>query len=499
MSRFVRFGGRFELTATGDIDFYPMFAELYLTFTKEAWGVVMPTGIATNESNKVFFSKLIDENRLISLYSFENEERIFQIHHSFKFCLLTAGCASNSSRTISGGFYLRRMDHLLDPNRIYTLKTEDFAKLNPNTKTCPVFRTRRDALLTTKIYNNAEVIFNETTGANPWKVRISNLMHMSHDSDAFKTLSQLKSENATRDKNTFRTEAGITYVPVYEGKMIGLYNHHFASWPADESRPTTIPNTPEIELKNSYSHVEPWYWTPISEVISKLEKRDSNGNLIWKWTHPWLLCYRTITNATTERTFISSIIPMPQGAGNSLIYLMIDDVVLCTIAQGLVSSIVFDYVARQKLGGTNMNNYITKQLPVLSLDRIPHSLIFPIIKRVAYLCYFNHDLDGWAHELCVNLTSEQQAEVPELITQNPYVYDPTKRARVQAEIDAIFAHLYGINTDDLKYILDPEDICGHGSINETFRVLKENEIRQYGEYRTKRLVMDAWYKFGYDK
>lgn len=67
-----------------------------------------------------------------------------------------------------------------------------------------------------------------------------------------------------------------------------------------------------------------------------------------------------------------------------------------------------------------------------------------------------------------------------------------------AELDAIFAHLYGLNTEDIRYILDPEDVCGKGCINETFRVLKDNEIRQYGEYRTKRLVLETWNKFGYN-
>ena len=77
------------------------------------------------------------------------------------------------------------------------------------------------------------------------------------------------------------------------------------------------------------------------------------------------------------------------------------------------------------------------------------------------------------------------------------IKNPERRAVLQAELDAIFAHLYGLDTD-LRYILDPEDICGKGCINETFRVLKENELRQYGEYRTKRLVLEAWNKFGFN-
>ena len=160
LSRFVRLAGRFDLTATGDIDLYPMFAELCLSFSKEAWGLVMPTGIAVNDSNKAFFSKLIDENRLVSLYDFENREALFDIHRMFKFCLITAGKAQTEPRTVSGGFYLTRLDHLLDPRRIYTLQTSDFARLNPNTKTCPVFRTSRDAKLTAKIYRNSTILYN---------------------------------------------------------------------------------------------------------------------------------------------------------------------------------------------------------------------------------------------------------------------------------------------------------------------------------------------------
>ena len=66
---------------------------------------------------------------------------------------------------------------------------------------------------------------------------------------------------------------------------------------------------------------------------------------------------------------------------------------------------------------------------------------------------------------------------------------------MQFEPDAIIDHLYGL----MRYILDPEDVCGPGCVNETFRVLKDNEIRQYGEYRTKRLVMDAGSRFIFDR
>lgn len=317
LSRFVRLAGRFDLTATGDIDLYPMFAELCLSFSKEAWGLVMPTGIAVNDSNKAFFSKLIDENRLVSLYDFENREALFDIHRMFKFCLITAGKAQAEPRTVSGGFYLTRLDHLLDPRRIYTLQTSDFARLNPNTKTCPVFRTSRDAKLTAKIYRNSTILYNEITGENPWNVKFSRMLDMSNDSYLFRTYAQLTAQGATLNGNTFTTVDGETYVPLYEGKMIWHYNHHYGTWPTEGERPNSI-NMPSLEeLSNPNSHIMPWYWVPLSAVKDRLVKYDKDGNVVWEWKHKWILGFRDVTNATNERTFICSPIPDSAGVGNS--------------------------------------------------------------------------------------------------------------------------------------------------------------------------------------
>ena len=63
---------------------------------------------------------------------------------------------------------------------------------------------------------------------------------------------------------------------------------------------------------------------------------------------------------------------------------------------------------------------------------------------------------------------------------------------VRAELDAYYARLYGLTRDELRYILDPKDVYGDDFPGETFRVLKEKEMRQYGEYLTRRLVLEKW-------
>ncbi len=44
--------------------------------------------------------------------------------------------------------------------------------------------------------------------------------------------------------------------------------------------------------------------------------------------------------------------------------------------------------------------------------------------------------------------------------------------------------------DELRYILDPKDIYDPDFPSETFRVLKEKEEKQFGEYRARRLVLE---------
>ena len=500
-SNFVKNSGRFPLTAVGKLELSSLFAELCLSFTKDAWGLVLPTGIAVNDSNKYFFSKLIDENRLISLYDFENREKLFDIDSRFKFCLITAGKAQAEPRTVSGGFYLTRIDHLLDPRRIYTLRTDDFARFNPNTKLCPIFRTAKDANLTAKIYRKAPILINDETKENIWGIRFMMMFNMASASSVFRTRKQLDELGGQLQRDSYIVENDV-YVPLYEGKMFWLYNHHYASFPNEyevEKRPSSINSTPYSILADSCSSIAPWYWVNKSLVDSRLIDGDKEGNVRWKWEHSYYIAFRDVARAADARTCIASLMPSGIAAGDKAPLVFTSrSLIPSACFAAMLSSLVFDYVARQKVGGSSMALFIMKQQPTLTPDQIPSAMQWQIVKRVAELCYFNHDMDGWASELWEEMSEEQRSELPQLGAQQPWIYNPERRAILQAELDAIFAHLYGLNTEDLRYILDPEDVCGKGCINETFRVLKDHEIRQYGEYRTKRLVLEAWNYFGYD-
>ncbi|WP_440965184.1 Eco57I restriction-modification methylase domain-containing protein [Massilia sp. GER05] len=202
----------------------------------------------------------------------------------------------------------------------------------------------------------------------------------------------------------------------------------------------------------------------------------------------WLMGWRDITNATNERTVIASV--MPRAGVSNILPLMllprVSDPGVHAALLGNLDSLVLDFVARHKVGGTHLNYFIYKQLPVLSPDRYSARALTFIVPRILELTYTAHDLRPWAEYLA----SYDPRPVPE--RGQPFSWNPKRRAQLRAELDAYYARLYGLKREELRYILDPADAMGKDYPSETFRVLKNSEIRQFGEYRTQSLVLSAW-------
>jgi hypothetical protein len=250
--------------------------------------------------------------------------------------------------------------------------------------------------------------------------------------------------------------------------MLHLFDHRWSSNAEDatiECEPSTTKSDPRYET-------QPRFWVPADEVASRLQKHG--------WNKAWLIGIRKITNATNERTIITTIFPM--GAVGNSEHIMFPDpklpVAKMAYFAAAASSLVFDYAARQKLGGTNLNFFYLEQLPVPSPDQVTLPVENFIVPRVLELTYTSHSLAPFARDLGY--------EGP------PFGWDEDRRALLRAELDAFYARAYGLDRDELRYILDPADVKGPDYPSETFRVLKEKEIRLHGEYRTRRLVLEAW-------
>jgi hypothetical protein len=229
-------------------------------------GVVIPTGIATDATNQHFFRHLVETGRLVSLYDFENREKLFPaVDSRYKFSLLTL--SGKPVERSEFAFFLTRAEQLRDEQRRFTLSPEDFALLNPNTRTCPIFRTRQDAELTKAIYKRIPVLVNEQTGENPWNVRFLAMFHMANDSHLFRTRQELEAEGYALVGNRF-IRGDKVCLPLYEAKMIWHYDHRFGTYEGVDSRSSTqLPTPDERQHTDPNFLIQPWYWVPEEEVL----------------------------------------------------------------------------------------------------------------------------------------------------------------------------------------------------------------------------------------
>ena len=229
-----RASGEYPLLSGGDINLYSLFVERAMTLVKPDGmvGLLTPSGIASDKTASTFFKGVATEGRLRALYDFENKKVFFpDVHASFKFCVLVAS-PSPGDDPARCAFYCHRVAELDDPERCFPLTAEDFARVKPNTGTAPIFRTRRDAALTTAIYNRLPVLVDRSSGqaVKAWPVKYATMFHITNDSGLFRTRAELEEREGAWPVggNRFGSSSG-DWVPLYEGKMVQAFDHRAAN------------------------------------------------------------------------------------------------------------------------------------------------------------------------------------------------------------------------------------------------------------------------------
>ena len=192
-----------------------------------------------------------------------------------------------------------------------------------------------------------------------------------------------------------------------------------------------------------------------------------------------LQAFRDITNSTNERTLIvDNIPPGPVGNNAPVIAYGHSRAVAFALVLANMNSIPLDWSARISVGGVHMSFFIVKQLPVLPPDTYlrPSSAGLPyvqlIVPRVLELTYTSEEMESFANDLGFD--------------GPPFPWDDERRHSLRCELDAIFAHMYGLTRSDLEWILDAQ------APSSSFPSLKQNEMRVFGEYRTQRYVLEAF-------
>jgi hypothetical protein len=477
-SHFVRNSLRYPLCGKGDVNTYAIFAEHNSKILRKRGraGFIVPTGLVTDENTSEYLRTLVGCRRLVSALDFENTATAAFFpgvgHGRFKFCLVTVvGDSLPAGHQPEFIFYADEIRHLQDQWRRFTLSDADFALFNPTTRTCPVFRTRRDADLARRVYEQTTIL-KAGSDIDLWEVRFIRMLDMSNDSHLFKTREAIDlSTNRSAIANAF-WDGTDRLLPLFEAKMIHLFDHRYGDYrdQPENSENTSLPDVPLIRLQDQSYELFPRYWVP--QVVAD-ESITRSG-----WSRDWFFAWRDIARAGDERTTILTVLPRV-ACGHTLPVLLIgtktgEPAAYADCMQAMMSSLMFDYIARLKNGGTHMTFGLVEQLPVFPPSRFLESLpwlggeqlIQFIRPRVLELTFTSDSVTPYARHIGYE--------------GSPFRWDPDRRVALKAELDALFFHLVGFERDAVEYVLG------------TFKRLGLNEVSKYGEYRTKRVILEIY-------
>ncbi len=443
---YIRDCARYPLAGKGDINTYAVFAELAHSIVAPSGrvGLLVPTGIATDKTNENFFATLVNSQALSGLYDFENRKKIFpDVDGRYKFSVLLFCGPKNLCKSADFVFFAHTMADLKDEKRHIELSVNDFKLLNPNTRTCPIFRSKRDANLTKYIYKRVPILINETRkeGGNPWGIRFFTMFHQTNDAELFQTAEQLQADGFKRSGPIWKKRKQ-TFLPLYEAKMIQMFDHRAASVRIVEKnwvRQRQTDETSLVQHQNPEFSIEPGWWVDENGVDSRLQ----NGK------DPAYISYKDVTSSTNQRTMIAAFIPKAGVLNSAPLKLTGNDIShrskCCLLAN--LNSIGMDFVARQKVGGVHLNYFIVEQLPIFPADFYKQKC--PWNKR--------QTLEKWISDRVLKLTCTSNDMIPlaEAASFEPRVHkwDPAERLDLMAELDAAFFLLYGIKRADVEYIL----------------------------------------------
>jgi hypothetical protein len=277
------------------------------------------------------------------------------------------------------------------------------------------------------------------------------------------------------DRDLF-TEEGDG-LPVFEGRMVDLYDYRAKGYSSGRGRAAVWPDLPFGDPRKA---ILPQWRIPEDRIPDKLIGR----------INLYRIGFCDVASPTNERSLIAALIPPNTICGDKVPTVVFErggpaDMLLWL---SVANSLTMDFIVRKKVA-LKMSYTIMDSLP-FPRDRRRTTGAEAIIARAFALSAVGPEMEDFRR------SASNSPGVPQGVSpaENQEI-----RAHLMAEIDALVAHeVFGLTRDELRYVLDPDNLLGEGSGVETFKALRNREKRQLGEYRTQRLVLEAWDRFQHD-
>lgn len=489
-ARMARTSGLYETLNRGKLNLFKLFVERAHSLIKPEGvvGLLIPSGLASDQSSSEFFRTVSGAKRIECVIDFFNKRydgSLFfpDVYYRFKFSIYVAGGAERRFEEARYGFFIRSAAEVANPERVFSLTPEEIAAINPNSRTAPIFRTKRDKLITSGVYQRFPVLVNRagTEPVTSWSLRCVQMLNMTTSSGLFRDRHELETKEGAWPvgDNRFQSPAG-EWVPLYEGKMVQAFDHRASDIvlaAANVFRSGQGSDLTDDDHRDPARLPMPRYWVKSSDTG-------------WDAPTDWCLAMKDVTSVTNARTTITAIIPR-YGAGHTLPVLFpskeADRTSYIESAPLLLANlncIVLDYLARQKVHGNHLAWYLVEQLPFVApgdYSRVFGSKTAADIVRetILELTYTAHDVAVFAHDLgYVDASGEA---LP------PFTWDEARRLTLRAKLDALYFILYGVfdpsdatqSREDIRYIYS------------TFPIVASQDRENWGSYKSEELCL-AW-------
>ena len=449
-------------------------------------GLLIPSGIASDQSSSAFFRKVAGDKQIHCIIDFFNRRYdgslyFPDVYYRFKFCAYVAGGPGRTFGSASFGFFIRDLAEIDNPDRVFPITAEEINRINPNSGTAPIFRSRRDKEITSGIYARLPVLVDRESGDAVWPIRYVRMLDMANDSGRFRTRQELEGDEGAWPigGNRFQSADG-EWVPLYEGKMVQAFDHRASDIVLAEAnvfRSGQGSDLTDDDHRDPLRLPNPRYWVPTKDTG-------------WDAPTDWCVSVKDVTSVTNTRTTISAIIPR-YGAGHTLPVLFpgkgndkASYIQSAPLLLANLNCIILDYLARQKVHGNHLAWYLLEQIPVVASRDYARlfgpKTAFEIVREaVLELTYTAHDIASFARDMGhVDAAGE---------VLPPFVWDEERRLNLRAKIDALYFILYGVfdpldpaqGRDDIRYIYS------------TFPIVEREETAKYGRYRSRDLCL-AW-------
>ena len=486
IAEYLRKSKRFPFSAVGELNLYSLFLELSHNLLKKdgILGMIVQTGILTDSSYQKFFENLVFTSSIIACHDFTNKLRIFKdVEENMRFCLLFLTSEGSDNEKFSLSVLNEKIEDI--EKRTSKFSKKDLILFNPNTKTCPLFVNNQDYILCKKIYQNNSILMNTENNGNPWNLVYWRMFDMSTDSGLFEQKESLIKKGFTMKENSWFIKNDLKYIPLYESKLLSNNDHRHGTFEGVtiEKRfgVKAKTNSPTIDEKNNPDYeIEPRYWVSEKDVKNKYKLQNISTGTCF--------AFRDVCRGFTDmRTAKGTLIPF-SGVGNTapvLIFRNNDEDSRkkeMIMFSHLFSSFVFDYVVRQKISGAHLSKYILAQIaaPTPSKFKEMNLRYGDDIKTV----------ENWLLEKASQIfpVSNNFKDLFKILKiSKPIKWDESHRFDQICFVNAIIAHVYGLNKKDFEYIMNQ------------FPILKKQEEEKHGEFISLNKCLDYFSKLQIEK